>query len=118
MAAESEAERALAHLYEASPDIRGGTILSADGTVLAASGDAAGWGAAAERLLDAADLAGTEPAQQVHVATEDGEVFAVRANGLTAVAVTERFALASLMTFDMRAALRDLSGASEKAGAG
>jgi predicted regulator of Ras-like GTPase activity (Roadblock/LC7/MglB family) len=118
MADETAAERTLANLYEASPDIRGGTILSADGTVLAASGEAGSWGPAAGRLLDAADRAGAEPAQQVHVATEEGEVFALRAEGLTAVAVTERFALASLMTFDMRAALRDLSGASEKAGAG
>src|SRR6476646_5552424 len=101
MVDQTAAERALAQLYQASPDIRGGTILAADGTVLAASSEADGWGPAAGRLLDAADRAGAEAAAQVHVATEEGEVFAVRAEGLTAVAVTERFALASLMTFDM-----------------
>jgi predicted regulator of Ras-like GTPase activity (Roadblock/LC7/MglB family) len=118
MADETAAERALAHLYEVSADMRGGAILSADGSVLAASGEAEIWGPAAKRLLEAADRAGAEPAQQLHVATEEGEVFAVRVGGLTAVAVTERFALASLMTFDIRAVLRDLSSTPEKAGAG
>ncbi len=53
--------------------------------------------------------AGEEPVEQVHVATEQGEVFALRHAGLAAVAVTERFALASLMFFDMRSTLRDLA---------
>ena len=43
-------------------------------------------------------------------------MFAVRHEGLAAVAVTERFALASLMFFDMRAALRDLAAAAPGAG--
>src|SRR2546423_10999000 len=116
MADETAAERALAHLYEVSPDMRGGAILSAEGSVLAASGEAERWASAAKRLLEAADRAGAEPAQQLHVATEEGEVFALRAGGLAAVTVTERFALASLMTFDIRAVLRDLSGTPEKAG--
>jgi hypothetical protein len=42
------------------------------------------------------------------VATEDGEAFAVRHEDLAMVAVAERFTLASLMIFDMRAVLRDL----------
>jgi hypothetical protein len=42
------------------------------------------------------------------VATEDGEAFAVRLEELAMVAVTERFTLASLVIFDMRAVLRDL----------
>src|SRR3954454_11144705 len=73
MADETAAERALAHLYEVSPDMRGGAILAADGSVLAASGEPGRWGPAAKRLLEAADRAGAEPAQQVHVATEEGE---------------------------------------------
>ena len=55
------------------------------------------------------------PVEQIHIATEQGEVFAVRAGGFVAVAVAERFALASLMLFDMRAVLRELAG--EVAGA-
>jgi predicted regulator of Ras-like GTPase activity (Roadblock/LC7/MglB family) len=108
------ADRALAFLIEMSPDLRGAAILDADGTVLAASGSPERWGADAAQLLAIADRAGDEPAEQVHIATEQGEVFAVRNAGLLAIAVTERLALASLLFFDMRSLLRDL--AAERAG--
>ena len=62
-----------------------------------------------EMLRSIADRAGGEPAEQVHVATEQGEVFGLRHAGLAAIAVTERFALASLTFFDLRATLRDLA---------
>src|SRR5918994_1903825 len=65
-------------------------------------------GQAAAVLLGAADLAGDEAAEHVHVGTEDGEVFAVRHRGLAMVAVSERFTLGSLMIFDMRTTLREL----------
>jgi predicted regulator of Ras-like GTPase activity (Roadblock/LC7/MglB family) len=103
------AERALAFLEEMSPDLRGAAILDADGTALAASDQAERWSEDAAALLAVADRAGGEPAEQVHIATEQGEVFAIRHAGLTAVAVTERFALASLLFFDMRSILRDLA---------
>lgn len=92
---------------ELSPEMRGGAILDRE-KVLAASGDGAEWGEAAGGLLVLSDEVG-EAAEQVHVATESGEVFAVRDAGLLAVAVTERFVLASLMAFDMRSVLRDLA---------
>ncbi|HEY8808621.1 MAG TPA: hypothetical protein VIM28_01250, partial [Solirubrobacterales bacterium] len=58
-----------------------------------------------------------EPVEQVHIGTEQGEVFALRHAGLAAVAVTERFALASLTFFDLRALLRDLvAGGDGRAG--
>lgn len=101
------AEQALGRLMELSPEMRGGAILDR-GKVLAASGDGAEWGEAAGALLAVSDEEG-EAAEQVHVATESGEVFAVRDDGLLAVAVTERFVLASLMAFDMRSVLRDLA---------
>jgi len=107
--AEDAAEGALAYLTEMSPDLRGGAILGSDGTVLAASGRGDRWGEDAAALLDVADRAGDEAVEQVHIATEQGEVFALRHAGLTAVAVTERFALASLFFFDMRSVLRDLA---------
>jgi len=107
--APADAEAALSFLTEMSPDLRGGAILSADGTVLAASGDAADWAAEAVTLLRVADAAGAEPVEQIHVATQAGEVFALRLDGLVAVAVTERFALASLTFFDMRSALREMT---------
>ncbi len=103
------AEQALAYLVEMSPDLRDAAILDSRGGVLAATGDSDRWGEDAAGLLEIADRAGGEPVEQIHIATEQGEVFAVRDSGLAAVAVTERFALASLMLFDMRSVLRDLA---------
>ncbi len=103
------AEGALAYLTEMSLDLRGAAILDADGVVLAASSDSGHWREGAAALFEAADRADGEPVEQVHIGTEQGEVFALRHAGLAAVAVTERFALASLAFFDMRAVLRDLS---------
>jgi predicted regulator of Ras-like GTPase activity (Roadblock/LC7/MglB family) len=103
------AEGALAFLAEMSPDLRGAAILGPEGVVLAASGDSDRWREDAAALFDVADRAGDEPVEQLHVGTEQGEVFALRHAGLTVVAVTERFALASLTFFDMRSLLRDLA---------
>jgi len=103
------AEAALAFLGEMSPDLRAAAILDSGGTVLAASGDHGRWGEEVAALLAVADAAGDEAAEQVHVATEQGEVFALRHAGLAAVVVSDRFALTSLMFFDMRSTLRDLA---------
>jgi predicted regulator of Ras-like GTPase activity (Roadblock/LC7/MglB family) len=103
------AEGALAYLTEMSPDLRGAAILAADGAVLAADGEPERWGRDVATLFDVADRAEGEPVEQIHIGTEQGEVFALRHAGLAAVAVTERFALASLTFFDMRALLRDLA---------
>jgi predicted regulator of Ras-like GTPase activity (Roadblock/LC7/MglB family) len=106
---EAAAERALAFLNEMSPDMRGGAILGGGGSVLAADGDPSRWREDAAALFAAADRADEEAAEQIHIGTEQGEVFALRHAGLAAVAVTDRFALASLLLFDMRALLRDLA---------
>ncbi|HYH53877.1 MAG TPA: hypothetical protein VD761_07075 [Solirubrobacterales bacterium] len=104
------AEAALAFLTEMSPDLRGAAILGAEGEVLAATGEEPErWGEDAVALFAAADAAEDVPVEQVHIATEQGEVFAIRNAGLAAVAVTERFALASLLLFDMRSTLRRLA---------
>jgi predicted regulator of Ras-like GTPase activity (Roadblock/LC7/MglB family) len=104
------AEAALAFLAEMSPDLRGAAVLGADHEVLAATGEEPDrWAADAAVLFAAADLAEGVPVEQVHIATEQGEVFAIRNAGLAAVAITERFALASLMLFDMRSMLRELA---------
>jgi hypothetical protein len=110
------AASALAYLTEMSPDLRGGAILGPDGAVLAASGRAERWREDAAALLGVADRAGEEPVEQIHIATEQGEVFAVRNAGLTAIVVTDRFALASLLFFDMRAVLRDLTDGGDGSG--
>jgi|SRR5215213_882750 len=104
------AERALAFLAEMSPDLRGAAILDASGRVLAASDEPRRWEEDVAALLAVADRAGEEPVEQVHIATEQGEVFAIRNAGLAAVAVTDRFALASVLFFDLRSILRDLAG--------
>jgi predicted regulator of Ras-like GTPase activity (Roadblock/LC7/MglB family) len=109
---EESAEAALAFLSEMSPDLRGAAILGAGGEVLAASGEEPErWREDAAALFAAADAAEGEPVEQVHIATEQGEVFAIRNEGLAAVTVTDRFALASVMLFDMRSVLRELAGA-------
>jgi hypothetical protein len=103
-----EAGRAIAFLEQMSPDLRGAAILAADGSALAATDLADRWAEDTAGLLAVADRAGERPVEQVHIATEQGEVFALRHSGLTAVAVTDRFALASVLFFDMRSILRDL----------
>ena len=103
-----EAGAAVARMAEMSPDLRSCAVLDGEGGELASSGGS-GWADAAAGLLAAADAAGGEPVTGVHVATEDGEAFAVRESGLAMVAVTERFTLASLVLFDMRTLLRDLA---------
>ena len=110
------ATSALAYLTEMSPDLRGGAILGADGAVLAASGRPERWREDAKALFDVADRAGEDPVEQVHISTEQGEVFALRHAGLAAVAVTDRFALASLLFFDMRSVLRDLASGGDGGG--
>jgi predicted regulator of Ras-like GTPase activity (Roadblock/LC7/MglB family) len=104
------AEAALAFLTEMSPDLRGAAILGSEGEVLAATGEEPErWAEDAAALFAAADAAEGVPFEQVHIATEQGEVFAIRNAGLAAVAVTDRFALASLLLFDMRSTLRRLA---------
>jgi hypothetical protein len=105
-----DAAHAVEYLEEVSRELRGCAILSEDGEVLAASGeDDEAWGEAGRELIAAADAAGEEPVAHAHVATGDGEAFCVREGGYVAVAVTERFTLASLMIFDLRNALRRLA---------
>ncbi|HKH41833.1 MAG TPA: hypothetical protein VKA41_08245 [Solirubrobacterales bacterium] len=106
-----DADGAVEYLEEVSRELRGCAILTDEGEVLAASGDPEPWGEAAHELIAAADAAGGEPVAHAHVATGDGEAFCVREGPFVAVAVTERFTLASLMIFDIRIALRRLAAA-------
>jgi predicted regulator of Ras-like GTPase activity (Roadblock/LC7/MglB family) len=110
------AQSALAYLTEMSPDLRGAAILDPGGAVLAASGPSERWGEDAVALLAVADRAGEEQVEQLHIATQQGEVFAVRHAGLALIAVTDRFALASLLLFDMRSVLRDLAAGGDGGG--
>jgi hypothetical protein len=97
--------QALADFSGTSAEVRGCAILGPEG-VLAASGSKAHWADAGRELLEAADAAAGGTATHAHVATEEGEAFAVRSGELAIVAVTSRYTLASLVFADMRAALR------------
>ena len=108
----TDAAGAVEYLQEASPELQGCAFLTADGELLAASGDADAWGDAGRDLVAAADAATGDPVAYAHVATGDGEAFCVREGDHVAVAVGERFTLASLMIFDIRNALRRLGQAS------
>jgi len=105
---------ALDYLDELSTDIRGAVLLDAGGRV------AAGWRGDAERaermrgplleLLARADAAATDvaPVAQVQVGTQAGAVFCVRDDAWTLGVVAGRFALPSLMFYDLRQVLSDL----------
>lgn len=110
-AALTDPGQAVAYLEEITPEMRGCAILDDAGEVLASTGDEGAWREACSELMRGADAAGEEPVTHLHIATGDGEVFGVRYGGLTAVAVTERFVLASLVLFDLRAVLRGLAEA-------
>lgn len=116
-APDRESAAALEFLAEMSPDLRGAAILGPGGEVLAATGgEPERWREDAAALFAAADGAERAPVEQVHIATEQGEVFAIRNAGLAAVSVTDRFALASLLLFDMRSMLRELAASAGGAG--
>lgn len=95
-----------------SADFRGCAIFRGSG-LIAATGDGDKWIEAGRSLLEAADRAAGGRVTHAHVATEEGEAFAIRSSGLEMVAVADRFTLASLAFADMRAALRDAVSAVE-----
>jgi hypothetical protein len=105
-------ELALRYLDELSTDIRAAVLLDGGGALAAASGDAPGpeLRDQALKLLERADaLAPFEgPVSQVEASTDRGSVFAVRGEGWTVAVVTGRFALPSLMFYDLRSVLSDL----------
>jgi hypothetical protein len=111
-------ELALDYLDELSTDIRGAVLLDSDRRVVA------GWRGDAERaermreplleFLDRADAAAGDaaPPAQVEVTTQRGAVFCVRDDDWTLAVVAGRFALPSLMFYDLRHVLDDLAAGS------
>jgi hypothetical protein len=110
--ARSEAESALREL-QAGSRIWGGAVLGERGELLAATGANEVWAEGAQSLMAVADAVGQVAVAHVHVATDEGEVYAVRGSTRTIVVVAPRFQLASLMLADMRASLRQLEKESE-----
>jgi hypothetical protein len=111
----ADAEVAIARLEAMSADFRGAAIVAPGGSILSATGDPDAWASVASGVIAAADAAAGEAVTHAHVGTEDGEVFVVREGEYAMVAAANRFALAGLMVFDIRAALRDLVSAAEPA---
>jgi hypothetical protein len=109
-------ELALAYLGELSTDIRASAVLDEAGAVAAQSGfEEAGDDRVRELVTDlfdhAREAAGDAAApNQVEIALPEGSVYALREHGWTLAAVTGRYALSSLMFFDLRMVIRDLSG--------
>jgi hypothetical protein len=93
---------ALDYLRELSADIVAGVVLDGDGKLLAGPDDL---GAAARDLVAAAGTA-----EEVHVSTADGAIFAARSDRHALVVVCGRFALPSLIRYDLRLVLADLGG--------
>lgn len=107
-------EAGLAYLAELEPDVRAAGIFDSEGRPVATSApDLPAFLEAALPLLGSVEATSGrgQELDSCHIALEDGEIFIVREEGLTMVAVTERFVLASLTGFDMRMALRDFPGA-------
>lgn len=105
------AAEAVAELMDESAGLRSCALLRRDGSLLAQSSEVE-WNAAVDDLWSAVASPGGASPVQIHVATEDGEIYAVRDDFAVAVAVTDRFTLASLMFCDLRSALRRLGESS------
>jgi len=114
-------ELALAYLEELSTDIRAAAVLGDDGAVAAHSGFDEGDADQVRELVTglfehaATPAAGAPAPDQVEVALPEGSVYAVREHGWTLAVVAGRFALSSLMFFDLRMVIRDLAGIGEGA---
>jgi hypothetical protein len=91
---------ALDYLRELSADIRAGAVLGPAGERLAGDEEMA---ALAGELLTAAG-----DAEEVHVTTADGAVFAARDDNHAILVVCGRLALPSLARYDLRRVLVDL----------
>jgi hypothetical protein len=90
---------ALDYLRELSADIRAGVVLAPDGALLAGPDALA---APARDLLAAAG-----DAAEVHVSTADGAVYAARSDHHAVAVICGRFALPSLIRYDLRLVLAD-----------
>jgi hypothetical protein len=93
---------AIDYLRELSADIVAGVVLAPDGALLAGP----------EHLHEAARdlMAGAPAAEELHVSTADGAVFAARSPQHALVVVCGRLALPSLIRYDLRLVLADLAG--------
>lgn len=90
-----------------SLELREGALFDPAGRQLFATDDA-DWSTGAARLWEAAE-SGARQVSYVHVGTEAGDVLGVRGPAGSAIVISERFPLASLVLSDLRAVLREMS---------
>jgi hypothetical protein len=107
--------RVPARLRELNPDVRAAVLLSEEGELAGCSEDDAGRAGelaeAARELLRAVDrAAGDPPPAELEAQVLGGSVFAVRRPPWALLAVARRSALSSLMLYDLRAVLGELTG--------
>jgi hypothetical protein len=95
-------------LADRSSDILACVLVGADGGLASVDASHTDDGEALAEL--GTQLLERAAAPQVEVSTGTGVVYALTHGGWTLVAVTGRFALSSLMFFDMRKALEGLGG--------
>jgi hypothetical protein len=106
-------ELALEKLGQLSTDIKACVVVSADGRTAAASSPGQSGDRLREltqELFERADAADDQVVTQVEVSTGDGAVYGVRDERWTVGVVCGRFALSSLMFYDLRGVLGDLEG--------
>ena len=106
---------ALEYLDQLSTDIRAAVVLDARGDVVAASGpddDGTRMGELAVELFERAEAASPGAVSQVEAWAGGGIVFAVRDERWTLAVVTGRYALSTLMFYDLRLVLADLGAGS------
>ncbi len=107
---------ALDALAGLEPELKAAAVISDEGEVLASTTGRDGWGEAAIELLEALKKAGSGDLDSSHITAEDAEIFLVREAGFALVAVTARFVLASLTSFDVRMSLRDIAAETAEKG--
>ncbi len=98
-----------------SLELREGALFDPSGRQLFAT-DGADWSAGAGRIWEAAEAAERD-VSYLHVGTETGEVLAARGPAGSAIVLSERFPLASLVLSDLRAVLRELDRVGAEEGA-
>ena len=103
------AELVLDTLAGLEPELKAAAVLSADGELLGSTNGDETWGRFASELVEALTRSSPGELDSSHITTEDAEVFVVAESGFALVAVTARFVLASLTSFDIRMSLRDLA---------
>lgn len=104
--------RVLENLAELEPALVNAGIFNRQREAVALTSDSQSWAKDASELLEALEHGSRgEVFDSAHIAGAEGEVFVVSEQDLSLVAVTGRFVLASLTSYDMRMALRDISQA-------